>query len=426
MNQEQQLKEIPVDELKVGMYVQDVGRGWLYHPWLTKSKRITDAQDIEKLKEYGITRVVVDLARGDAAEPTAEPGQPVPPEGRTEPAAPEFKEPTGEIEKIERRKGSRADTRPDSVSIEKELPQARETYFEALSLIREFMADIEAERRVDIGEVYSMVDDIIDSVYRNRAAFATLLKLREYDDYIFAHPLNVTVLALTLGRQVGLQPSQLRELGLGTMFHDVGMASLPPKILINPGKLTEEEFELVKKHPVIGTKMMKEYPDIPSSSLRVILYHHERMDGSGYPKGLSGDQLDPFIIISGLADVFDACSSKRIYNKGVQPYQALRVIFKMRGTGFPNYWVDQFIFCMGIYPPGTGVQLNTGEIGVVTAINFSSLLRPRVKIVIDTNGFPLAKPRPIDLNDPSFLQREIIKPVPKQKLGIDPAGLIET
>jgi len=426
MTQEQQLKEISVAELKVGMYVQDVGRGWLYHPWLTKSKRITTIEDIEKLKEYGITRVVVDLARGDSVEPTAEPVQPVQPESQTEQAVPEFKESTEEIEKVERRRGSRLDTRPDSVSIEKELPQARETYFEALSLIREFMADIEAERRVDIGEVYSMVDDIIDSVYRNRAAFATLLKLREYDDYIFAHPLNVTVLALTLGRQVGLPPSQLRELGLGTMFHDVGKASLPPKILIKPGKLTKEEFEIVKKHPVIGAKMMKEYPDIPPSSLRVILYHHERSDGSGYPKGLSGDQLDPFIIISALADVFDACSSKRVYNKGVQPYQALRVIFRMRGTGFPQYWVDQFIFCMGIYPPGTGVQLNTGEIGVVTAINFSSLLRPNVKIVIDTNGFPLAKPKPIDLNDPSFLQREILKAVPNQKLGIDPATLIET
>jgi len=410
------LKRIRTKELKVGMFVHDVGRDWLHRPWWSRGKMLATSDEINHLLEYGISEVTIDLAKGLAPDQmTARAGPP-----GAKPEAPQ------KIQELERRKQPRPEKSLDATSLDEEIPRARKAYTQALGLTHQFLNDIRTGKKMDVHQVEENIENLIDSVFRNRDGLLAILKLKQYDEYTFTHSLNVAVLAVSAGRSVGLERSELLQLGVGGIFHDIGKTEIPPEILNKPGRLTDEEFKIMKLHPVRGDEILDSYQEVTPLARQVVRHHHERIDGTGYPDGLAGADIAPYIIISGMADVYDALSSDRVYHKGMLPHEALKVIFSLRDKHFPPVWVDRFIQCLGIYPIGTTVRLNTGEIGVVCGMNHSSLLRPKVRLCLNAQGHqiqPLNKTW--DLNHPGRADREIREIVDPHHFNIDPALCFE-
>ncbi|MBW2090848.1 MAG: HD-GYP domain-containing protein [Deltaproteobacteria bacterium] len=400
------LQKIQTKDLAVGMFVHDVGRKWFGHPWARKRKLITSKEDIRQLLEYGIEEVTIDLDRGV-------PRQKIPDQVEQIEKKPYTIEQTAE--KIEERpKGP-----TDIVSMEEELPRARETYFSALQTTREFLSDARAGREVNIPKVQANVEDIIDSTFRNRDASLALIKLKTYDEYTLTHSLNVAVLSISMGCHANFPREKIRDLGLGAILHDLGKTQVPYHILNKEGPLDEIEYNTIKSHPVVGADMLEKTRKIPEKAVSIARYHHERMDGSGYPLGLSGKELNDFTIITGLSDVYDALTSDRVYRKSIPPHDALRAIFLLRGKQFDELWVEKFTQCLGIYPAGTLVKLNSEEIAVVLNVNRTNLLRPRVRIIFDSKGIPISGKKIIDLQETKFLDLKILEVLNPKSLRLD-------
>jgi HD-GYP domain-containing protein (c-di-GMP phosphodiesterase class II) len=404
-------KTISVRDLEVGMYVLDLGRKWLNHPWIKSRRLITSRREIDRLIEFGIKDVLVDLSKGVNVKRI--------PREETDSKGP------SSLEELERRTGIRSDNPIAPVELNEELPVVRKTYGEAFGAVRYFMERAIKRGKLEFKPVLRVVNEITDSVHRNVDAFFSLAKVREYDKYDFAHPLLSSVTAMGFGRYLGMNRPQLMALGLGAMLQDLGKIHIPPQILFKRGPLTKDEYDLVKKHPLYSAKMIKDHPEITPPALSAVLYHHERADGSGYPKGMDRQVLNPFLIIGGLSDVFDALTADRVYKRKLTPFEALRVLFRQRGKQFPTTWVDRFVHYAGIYPTGTVVQLNTGEHAVVRAVNHAQLLRPKVLVVTDSQGRPAARVREIDLNSAPHAERSVTQVLKPSEAGIDPARFLD-
>ncbi|MBU2547332.1 MAG: HD-GYP domain-containing protein [Proteobacteria bacterium] len=415
--QNKQLKKVATDDLRIGMFVKDVGRSWLTHPWATKSKLVTSQRDIDQLREHGITEVIVDEAKSVTPKQVSQ---------EIEQSRPEPEEAPRKIQDIERRKKPRPEVRPDTASMEEELPRARQAYERALEVTRSLIMDVRAGRKINVEQVQENVDQMIDSVFRNRDAMVAILKLKTYDEYTFTHSINVATLAVAAARDLGFERERLMALGVGGIFHDVGKTGIPSIILNKPDRLTDEEFDVIKRHPAIGHELMTAYGQLSPAALEVVRHHHERLDGTGYPDGLSGQKVNAYIIVSGMADIYDALSSDRVYHKGRPPHEALKILFSLRGKHFPESWVDRFIQSIGIYPVGTTVRMNTDEIGVVVSVNHANTLRPKVRLVLSPSGQPVTRVKIIDLNQADGIsEREIVKIVDPGPLRLNPAQYIE-
>jgi putative nucleotidyltransferase with HDIG domain len=314
---------------------------------------------------------------------------------------------------------------PDSVAaMEEELPKAAKAYSEALDTSKALVAACYMNKRIEVSQVQESVDQLVESVSRNRDALSALIKLRHFDDYTYTHSLNVSVLSISTGKALGLNDDDLKILGLGTMFHDVGKTRVPPEILNKPGKLTDDEFAIMRNHAALSADVILEQKlQVDDLVIKVARYHHERMDGSGYPDHLKGEQIPNLATICGLSDVYDALTSDRVYHKGMLPHDALKFIYSLRGSHFQPEWVDRFVQSVGIYPPGSVVELNTKHLGVVMEVNHGSLLTPVIKIVADPAGHLYAKPKLVNLiNDFESQGMSIVRVIPPSEAGFEPSN----
>ena len=405
------LKKMPTKDLGLGMYVADVGRGWLNHPWKTKSRLITSRDEIRELLEYGITEVVIDTDKskpGPQNAPAA--GGSSAPAAATQPRPDASKRPLRTI--------------PDPVSgVEVELPKAAKAYNKALDTSKALVAACRMNKKIELSAVQENVDELVESVSRNRDALMALMKLRRFDDYTYTHSLNVSVLAISAGKSLGLPEEELRVLGLGTMFHDLGKTRIPGHILNKPGKLTDEEFAVMRNHAALSGKIIQEqHLQVEDLVYQIARHHHERSDGSGYPDKLQGEAIPHLVTICGLSDVYDALTSDRVYHKGKSPHEALKFIYSLRGTHFQAEWVDRFVQSVGIYPPGTIVQLSTDHVAVVMDINQAALHAPLIKVIADPTGMIYSRPKLVNLAGEGESQDLKIKKVlSRDEAGFDPA-----
>jgi putative nucleotidyltransferase with HDIG domain len=407
------LKKMTTKELSVGMFVADVGRAWFNHPWKKKSRLLTEQSEIQELIDYGIDEVYVDTEKSKV-KPGAGPKKPFVPiptkapirtrtAGQAEPAKPKP---------------------PEIVSgLETELPKAAKAYNKALDTSKAIIAACYMNKRIEMSEVKENVDELVESVTRNQDALTALIKLRRFDDYTYTHCLNVSVLSISTGKALGLSQDDLRTLGMGTMFHDLGKTRIPSYILNKPGKLTDEEFVIMKNHASLSAVIIEEQKlDVPDEVIEVAKFHHERLDGSGYPDHLKGEEIPKLATICGLSDVYDALTSDRVYHKGKLPHDALKFIYSLRGTHFEPYWVDRFVQSVGIYPPGSIVELNSGHVAVVIEVDHAALLTPLIKIVADPQGRIHPRPRLINLkNENESSGLSITRVIPPQEAGFDPS-----
>lgn len=295
------------------------------------------------------------------------------------------------------------DSRTDDIMVEDALSE--KTREKALGVIKDSFKGIYQKKLIDkpylsdslAKSFRSILNMIIDDLKGNNQAMLMLSSIYVKDTYLYNHSLNVSLYSISMGMGLGLKHQQLVELGLGALLHDIGKTRIPITILEKKESLTEEEFADIKKHSEYGFEMLRKEIGIPLPSAHCAFQHHERMNGSGYPRGLKGDEIHKYSRIVAIADVYDAVVSERVYKKPKLPHEALELLFTGVDKDFDKEFVEIFKKTIAIYPIGTGVKLSNGEFGVVIRINSQFPARPIVRILEDNKGNKLENYYEVDM-----------------------------
>lgn len=393
---------VPVDELKPGMRVVDLDLPWEASPFQRHELRLESESQIAALKAHGSQRVKIE----DDGEP----------DGESEPP------PDAVVA------GLAAETdRPDAVSFEEEVGQARAVHLAAKAIVRDAMEDVRMGREVNTDAVMEIAGEMVDSLARNRMALTSLTRLHSFDEYTFFHCVNVGVLTTAVGWCQGIVGDELIRLGAGALLHDIGKVTIPLEILNKPGKLTKDEYDVIKRHPEAGAEILHKTPGISEDTIIPCLEHQERGDGTGYPYRKTLAAMSRSGLITQVVDVYDALTTDRVYHKARTPYETLRYLYQLGQSGQLDLTVaQQLIRSTGIYPVGSVVEFDTGERGVVCAVEPRELLRPRVLLVSDGKE-TLSPPWPVvDLSDQSAGPPRAIRAVlDAAAAGIDPARYLD-
>ncbi|OEF99391.1 hypothetical protein BHF71_02055 [Vulcanibacillus modesticaldus] len=296
------------------------------------------------------------------------------------------------------------DSRTDDIIIEDVLSD--KTREQALKTIKHTFQEIYHERIINrpfvkgqLADIFKPVmENIIDELKQNRNAMLMLSNIYVRDLYLYTHSLNVTLYSVTMGIAKGFNKQQLFELGLGALLHDIGKTKIPLSILEKRGPLTEEEFQLIKKHPEYGFQILRKEDGIPLLSAHCAYQHHERIDGSGYPRGVANKDIHTYAKIVAISDVYDAVVSRRVYKEPKLPHEALELLYIGVDQDFEREWVDIFKRTIAIYPVGSSVKLSSGETGIVVDINTKFPARPIVRILENNEKGSLDEPYEVDLS----------------------------
>ncbi|MCI0506628.1 MAG: HD-GYP domain-containing protein [Gammaproteobacteria bacterium] len=369
--------KIQVDDLALGMYVSGLDRPWIDTPFLFQGFRLESADQITELQKYcrfvfvdkeksiihNIRRNFISGAASSSSVQTSVPHCVLPTD-------PDFKH---------------------------HMKYALRLHSGAKNFIEKIMNDAQRGKDPDVKEAKVLVSSLVKNIIANPMALIWLTQLKNRDEYTSIHSLNVCILALFFGRSLGMNTQQLNELGLGALLHDIGKLRVPLEILNKPAKLTDEEYDVIKQHTTLGYDLLKNKDELSRDSLAVIKNHHERIDGHGYPYGLQSYGIDLYSRIVKIIDVYDAVTSRRVYQRDLTPYHALNCIYSDRNGAFDEKLVQEFLKHMGIYPVGCVIELNTGEVGVVTSINEKRHLSPTLLLMLNGNKQPLKQHKYINL-----------------------------
>lgn len=393
------LKRISVEQLTVGMYLKEFCGSWMEHPFWKTSFVLRDPADIERVRASSIREVWIDASKGldvAAGEPAL--GQ---------------AESSEQVEEQLRQMAASARV-VASTSMAEELDRATQICERSKAAVASMFAEARMGQSISTTGAQRMVEEISDSITRNPGALISLARLKTADDYTYMHSVAVCALMIALGRQLGIDEKLTRELGVAGLLHDLGKAVMPMDVLNKPGKLTDDEFAIIKTHPERGWAMLKEGSGVDDITLDVCLHHHEKMDGSGYPEGLSGDAISLYARMGAVCDVYDAITSNRPYKLGWDPAQSLGKMAEWAKGHFDPAVFQAFVRSLGIYPVGSLVRLASGMIGVVTEQSAESLLTPRVKVFYSTKSKMRVLPRMVDLARVSNGDRIVAREDPDQ------------
>lgn len=396
------------------MYVRELDRPWLESPFLFQGFLLesdNDLQEVANTCEY----VFVDVA---ASRDTVR--------DRLQSLAASQRGST--ITKETNPPGQA--TTDDGYDYKEHLYLARKIYDHTRSYVDKTLTDVgRGSREVDTEQAKSLVNEMIDNILIKPHAMAWLTYLKNRDEYTLTHSINVCILALTFGRHMQLPREQLEILGIGALLHDIGKLRVPPEILNKPGKLTSEEFEIMKKHPVEGYDILREDLLMSPQILDIVLHHHERISGQGYPDGMPGDSINRLTKMTSIVDVFDAITSDRCYHDGLSPYIALQNIYRWTDNAFDKELVEGFMGCMGLYPVGSVVELNQGQVGIVIATTPRTKLRPMIMLLTNKEKQFLKSRRILNLSlqkwEKSAERLEIKNVIDPKTLGIDIKTILE-
>ena len=303
----------------------------------------------------------------------------------------------------------------------------KKLYAEASGVASVLLESAAVEGKPDADAARSMVDSLAQAVAQNRTALLALTALKNYDNYTFTHMVNVSILTMGQARGLGIEGGLLREFGLAALMHDIGKVKTPLEILNKPDKLTADEFAIMKLHTINGAEMLRMTPDIAALAPVVAFEHHLRLDGSGYPDGAKRPTLNVGTMLCGIADVYDAMRSQRAYQQAFPTDRILEVLKRNDGKQFDQHLVRRFVQLIGIYPAGNVVRLNTGEIGVVLHVHAPDPYRPRVRIVVDPDGYRLDDPYDVNIweqtDDPSRATT-VVAPIDSTDYHFDPLAVM--
>lgn len=271
------------------------------------------------------------------------------------------------------------------LSFARSLEQSARTYQHTCSLIKTVMDDIRFGNQLSVKAVKEAASQCVDKVLENSDAMLLLTQLKHQDKYTAQHSLNVCIFAILLGRELKFSIEELNSIGLCALLHDIGKMKVPLEILNKPGKLDDDELEIMRKHPEFGHDILMAATHIDQDAVDVAYGHHEHLVGTGYPRGVDKTELSIFTKIVAVVDAYDAITSDRVYQKGRSHFMALDILVKGMNVEFEPDLVIQFINCIGYYPQGNLVELTSGEIGIVAEQNKNDRLKPKVLLILDKN-----------------------------------------
>jgi HD-GYP domain-containing protein (c-di-GMP phosphodiesterase class II) len=399
----QHTKQISIDDLVVGMYIVGLDQPWLQSPFLLRRRRIGRQEEIARLKAYGIRQVTIDPTRGlDLVETQARTA-----EGKSEPERDSMPHHTCD--------------RP-LVSLMSNLALARAVHSEATTAVQSLFEGTKTGAPLQSAVAQEVVHRLMDTVLSQPDVLAGLIHMRQFEVNLYAHVINVCVFALMLGTMQDLDQAGLVCLGMGALLHDLGQVYLPQNLVRKPGIYTAQEHRLMQAHPYLGATLLSRTPHMPEDACRIVAEHHERLDGSGYPQGLRGAGLSPLSQIVAIADVYETMLGSRAGRPPLLPAQAVKELYQQgRAQQFDMGLVEKMVCCLGIYPVGSLIELNTGERGMVIAVNRQKALQPVVRILWDQAHQRYATPVTVDLAvpDPEAPLRTICEALDPTAEGYD-------
>ncbi len=418
-------RKVEVEKLQRGMYVSALDRPWRETSFMFQGFEIRDDEQLAELRRH-CRYVYIDDADNNGVATSAPPPAPARvPQAKTTEA--ESKPRLRVVTESPSSAPPRRVRASDRTHVEQEASLIRETYDEATVLVHTIMEDVHLGKGLDTGRAKKVVGSMAKSVLRNPDALVCYTQLKKRDDYTALHCLRVCILALAFGRHLGLEEEELNLLGIGALLHDVGKMRVPDAILNKPGKLDEREYEIMQSHVPIGVKILERTHTIPAQALAVVREHHERFAGHGYMSGLRGFQISEFGLISAIVDVYDAITSDRVYKNGISSLDALKKMYEWRGRDFHPRFIEQFIQCIGIFPIGSVVVLNTEEVGVVRTLNREQRLKPEVVLVMspEKTRYPVLRAVNLALDStPAGKPYEISRVVPPAAFDIQPVDYL--
>jgi HD-GYP domain-containing protein (c-di-GMP phosphodiesterase class II) len=373
------LKKVDSSQLRVGMFIHALDCGWMAHPFLRNRFVITHEDEIRKILAAGIRGVTIDCAHGLDLD-----------------GAPTVEQADALIE-AEVAAIAASPVAPLRTTLAEEYDRAVAIRRQAAGLVKTVMQDARLGRAVEMDQVSPVVESITSSILRNASALLGLSVIKSKDDYTFLHSVSVCTLLVAFCRSRKMDAETIYQAGIGGLLHDTGKALIPDAILNKPGRLTEEEFAIVRRHPQDGYDILSRTPGIGAIPLDITLHHHERRDGSGYPDRQGADQISELAQMAAIVDVYDAITADRCYHKGIPAAEALRKIYEWSKFQFDPALVQAFMRCVGIYPVGTLVLLESGRLGVVIEPHETSLLTPKVNVFYSTRSQAYIKPETVDL-----------------------------
>jgi len=282
-------------------------------------------------------------------------------------------------------------------------------YGDAFSSIKGIMECIRNDKKYDLVQLKETVYDMVGHILNDDMLFMTLTGIRDIDNYTFLHSVDVCIYSVITAKAMNLQYDEIHELAMAAILHDVGKCKIPISILNKPGKLTDEEFEIMKRHSLYGYEIASQMPGVSEKTARIISQHHEKWDGTGYPAGLKNYDIELGARIISIADVYDALTADRIYRKRFMPHEAAEYLMADNESQFDSEIMKTFINSIAIYPKDVVVLLNTGEVARVLPSKGMASLRPKVSVITKKDGPPVFTPYEIDLREnPTIFVTDII------------------
>jgi putative nucleotidyltransferase with HDIG domain len=378
------LKKIHVHDARLGMYVHELCGSWMDHPFWKKAFDLSDPKDLHTLQTCGLKEIWIDTDKGLDTE------------SHVVAISTE-----NEQQKIERelQTAAASSIKPATrISMHDEISRARKLQEKSKAAVTSMFKEARMGNAIHVADAAPLVDEIKQSISRNPEAFLNISRLKNKDDYTYLHSVAVCALMIALAKQMELSEEDVKDAGMAGLLHDVGKMMIPEEVLNKPGKLTDEEFEIIKSHPLRGWEVLNHAEGAHAVALDVVLHHHERVDGTGYPEKISGDALTVFARMGAVCDVYDALTSNRCYKSGWEPAEALRKMAEWRNGHFDERIFHAFVKTIGIYPTGTLVRLKSGRLAIVTEQSEKGLLTPMVKAFFSTKANEPIMPEMIDLS----------------------------
>jgi len=395
------LKHIHISELKPGMRVVNPGLDWTAHPYLYMADEVIASEEaVQKLIEEGYQEVYIDPLRSE--KPLRSPASIATDRSIAE--------------------SSDTPSHKPKVPLEEEMVSAAGVHDDSVSYVRSFMRDMRSGK-LNMEPAGDIIERITDSLERNADALVSLCRLRRTDSYTYMHCVNVAVLTALFARNEGKNREQVFACALAGLFHDLGKSMVPPTILNAPRKLTNAERMAMNEHPKKGYEQLTAVPGVRPEVLLGALHHHEKFNGTGYPQGLSGKDISEIGFMVGVADIYDALTSKRVYKEAMFPHRALGIMYEMRNKDLPTETLVHFIRMMGVYPVGSVVEMNDGSRGVVTMSHPEQPVKPVVTLVRDPQGRGMKPWRTYDLAENSG-GLEIERCIAPENTDIDPVAVL--
>jgi len=364
-------KKVSVSDLRFGMYVYELDRPWTETPFVFQGFVLEGDEQLETLRKY-CQFVFVDMERSELPEAPRGADSTLPGIHR--------------VQYIEK------------VSVDAELPAARSIYVATESIVSKAFASLKGDAQLDVEELKGAAKNMTESIVRNADAMVLFTALAERGGYFLDRALQVSVYMISFARFLGMEPRDIERAGLVGLLQDIGMLQVPDEVVQKSGPLSADERAFIQAHVERAVKKLSETHGLPEEVISLVALHHERHDGSGYPQGLKGGAIHAIGAIAGIVDIFSALTSKRPYAEPIAPSNALGLLYKWRGQMLHPALVEQFIRCIGIYPVGSVVELNTGEVAIVISQNPAKRLQPRIMVVRDAKGQNLRPQKLLDLS----------------------------